>query len=134
MLAVRTALPELSLGCDNVKVVEVHGHGPGNALLLDLEFEHSTELICAFGARQKSAEAVAAEVVADARIFLDAAVPVGAHLADQLLIPLALGGGCGGRRDNQWVDSGTSGRRCSVGADGRVDDLGVIADRRAGRP
>ena len=95
VLAVRTALPELSLGRDNVKVIEVHGHGPGNALLLDLEFEHSTELICAFGARQKSAEAVAAEVVADARIFLDAAVPVGAHLADQLLIPLALGARAG---------------------------------------
>ena len=39
------------------------------------------------------AEDVAAEAAAEAEAFLAADVPVGAHLADQLLMPMALAGG-----------------------------------------
>ncbi|MDP2342771.1 MAG: RNA 3'-terminal phosphate cyclase [Deltaproteobacteria bacterium] len=89
----RGRLPDLGLTRDDVEVVDVAGPGPGNALVLDLEFDELTEVISAIGERHKKAEAVAADVVAEAKAFLEAGVPVGAHLADQLLIPMALGSG-----------------------------------------
>ncbi len=39
------------------------------------------------------AEVIAARVVKEAQAYLDSGAPVGCHLADQLLIPLALAGG-----------------------------------------
>jgi RNA 3'-terminal phosphate cyclase (ATP) len=68
--------------------------GPGNALLASIESAHVTELITGFGERGVPAELVAAKVAEGARRYLAAEVPVGEHLADQLLLPLALG--CGG--------------------------------------
>lgn len=67
--------------------------GPGNALFLRLAFDEVTEVISAFGERGKPAERVAAEAVAEAEEYLAAGVPVGRHLADQLLLPLAIAGG-----------------------------------------
>jgi RNA 3'-terminal phosphate cyclase (ATP) len=67
--------------------------GPGNALLLGLESEHVTEIFTAFGERGVRADQVAASAVQEAQRYLAADVPVGEHLADQLLIPLALAGG-----------------------------------------
>ena len=67
--------------------------GPGNALFLRMTFEGVTEVVSAFGDRGKPAEHVGAEAVAEAERFLGADVPVGEHLADQLLVPLALAGG-----------------------------------------
>ncbi len=77
-----------------LKVEEVRGsHGPGNLLMLELESERLTEVVTAFGERGVAAEAVARKAVAEARRYLDAGAPVGEHLADQLLVPLALAGG-----------------------------------------
>jgi RNA 3'-terminal phosphate cyclase (ATP) len=67
--------------------------GPGNALIATIESEHVTEQLTGFGERGVSAESVAARVSEEARRYLAAGVPVGEHLADQLLLPLALGGG-----------------------------------------
>lgn len=79
---------------DAVEIVEVgDSAGPGNLLCLEIESEQVTEMVCAFGERGKPAERVAQEAVAAARRYLDAGVPVGEHLADQLLLPLALAGG-----------------------------------------
>ena len=64
--------------------------GPGNALSVCLEFEHVTEVLTAFGERGVSAERVAGDVVREVRRYLGASAPVGEHLADQLMIPLAL--------------------------------------------
>jgi RNA 3'-terminal phosphate cyclase (ATP) len=50
-------------------------------------------VFCAFGERGVRAEMVAEKAVAEARRYLDAGVPVGEHLADQVLVPMALGGG-----------------------------------------
>jgi RNA 3'-terminal phosphate cyclase (ATP) len=69
------------------------GHGPGNAILLEVESEHVTEVFSGFGEIQVRAETVARTVVDEMRAWLAADVPVGPHLADQLLIPLALAGG-----------------------------------------
>ncbi|MHC5010974.1 MAG: RNA 3'-terminal phosphate cyclase [Planctomycetota bacterium] len=75
-----------------VEVVERAG-GAGNVLLLEIACRHITELFTAFGRIGTRAETVAAEAVRAARRYLRADVPVGEHLADQLLLPLALAGG-----------------------------------------
>ena len=67
--------------------------GPGNVLLLEIESENTTETVAAFGERGVRAEAVARKAVTEARRYLDAGVPIGEHLADQLLLPIALAGG-----------------------------------------
>lgn len=64
--------------------------GPGNALQLVLQFEHITEVITAFGDKGVSAERVAQLAIAETQTYLAHTAPVGAHLADQLLIPMAL--------------------------------------------
>lgn len=67
--------------------------GPGNALLLTLEHEHVTEVFVAFGEKARRAEEVARDAVAQARRYIASGAAVGEHLADQLLVPMALAGG-----------------------------------------
>lgn len=66
--------------------------GPGNAVLVELESEQLTEVCSAFGEKGVSAEAVAGRAAEEARRYLASSAPVGEHLADQLLVPLALAG------------------------------------------
>ena len=70
-----------------------HPKGPGNALALEIEAEHVTEIFTGFGERGRPAEEVAQEAIAAARTWLEADVPVDEHLADQLLMPMTLAGG-----------------------------------------
>jgi RNA 3'-terminal phosphate cyclase (ATP) len=67
--------------------------GPGNVVQIEVESAALTEVFTAFGRKGVKAERVAREAAEEARRYLDAAVPVGPHLADQLLIPLALARG-----------------------------------------
>jgi RNA 3'-terminal phosphate cyclase (ATP) len=67
--------------------------GPGNVLVLEVECEHVTEVFAGFGEVNVRAEAVAATAVDETRRWLAAGVPVGRHLADQLLVPAAMAGG-----------------------------------------
>lgn len=66
--------------------------GPGNALMLEFRFENVTEVITSFGERGVSAEAVAERACTQANEYLAAGAAIGPHLADQLLLPLALAG------------------------------------------
>jgi RNA 3'-terminal phosphate cyclase (ATP) len=67
--------------------------GPGNVLWLEVESEHVTEVFTSFGERGVRAEDVAGKVTGAAKRYLDAEVPVGEHLCDQLLLLLALAKG-----------------------------------------
>jgi RNA 3'-terminal phosphate cyclase (ATP) len=67
--------------------------GRGNALILVIESEHCNEVISGIGRPGLRAETVAQGVVDQARRYLAADVPVGQHLADQLVLLLALAGG-----------------------------------------
>lgn len=67
-------------------------YGPGNIVFVQLTSEHSVEVVSGFGEKGVTAETVAQQVVKGVRAYLNANVPVGEHLADQLLIPLALAG------------------------------------------
>lgn len=70
-----------------------NAHSPGNVLTIEIESEHLTEIITGMGERGVRAETVAARAVTEAQRYLSSPAPVGEHLADQLLIPLALAGG-----------------------------------------
>lgn len=67
--------------------------GPGNALLITLEHEHITEVFSAFGEKTIRAEAVAQSALDEARRYMASSAAVGEHLADQLMLPMALAGG-----------------------------------------
>jgi RNA 3'-terminal phosphate cyclase (ATP) len=62
-------------------------------VVITLESEHVTEVFTGFGQRGVRAETVAEGVAREAEEYLEAGVPVGEHLADQLLLPMALAGG-----------------------------------------
>jgi RNA 3'-terminal phosphate cyclase (ATP) len=67
-----------------------HSHGPGNIVMIELESENVTEVFTAFGRLGVRAEEVATQAVCEAQKYLAAVVPVGPHLADQLLLPLGI--------------------------------------------
>jgi len=67
--------------------------GPGNVLVISVTSEHVTEIFTGFGELGVSAETVAGRTVKETREYLASGVPVGRHLADQLLLPCALAGG-----------------------------------------
>lgn len=90
----RVVQSRLGWGPDELLVVEPPGaRGPGNVLLIRIECQNVTEVFTAFGERGVRAEMVAERAVAETQRYLDADVPVGEHLADQLLLPFALAGG-----------------------------------------
>jgi RNA 3'-terminal phosphate cyclase (ATP) len=66
--------------------------GPGNALTITVEHEAITEVFTGFGEKGVSAESVAKRAVDAARSYLVSGAAVGPHLADQLLLPMALSG------------------------------------------
>jgi RNA 3'-terminal phosphate cyclase (ATP) len=74
------------------EIRRVDSAGPGNAVLLELESDAVTEIFTSIGEIGVSAEAVAERAVKEMRSYMVADVPVGEHLADQLLLPLALAG------------------------------------------
>ena len=75
------------------RVDEVRSPGPGNTVSVVVESAHVTEVFTGHGAKGVPAERVATTVADEAAAYLEAGVPVGTHLADQLLVPMALGGG-----------------------------------------
>lgn len=66
--------------------------GPGNMLMVVLEYQKLTELFSACGERGLPAEAVADRAARQALMYRDRGAAVGEFLADQLLLPMALAG------------------------------------------
>jgi RNA 3'-terminal phosphate cyclase (ATP) len=90
----QTAARILRLPPENLAVEEARDPaGPGNAVVVEVESEALTEVFTAFGQRGVRAERVAESAAGDAKRYIDSGVPVGDHLADQILLPLALAGG-----------------------------------------
>ncbi|MEJ2060844.1 MAG: RNA 3'-terminal phosphate cyclase, partial [Gammaproteobacteria bacterium] len=83
----------LGLSANQTSIVEADdAFGPGNAVNVVVESRHVTEVFTAIGQKGVPAETVAQGVAAGVRRYLDAGVPVGEHLADQLLLPVSLSG------------------------------------------
>jgi RNA 3'-terminal phosphate cyclase (ATP) len=84
----------LNWTADNLHTRGLSGEfGPGNALTVTVEHEHITEVFTGFGEKGVSAESVAKRAVDAARSYLASEAVVGRHLADQILLPMALAGG-----------------------------------------
>jgi RNA 3'-terminal phosphate cyclase (ATP) len=67
--------------------------GPGNALLLGARFANVCEISTGIAQMGKSAESVATGAAKGLHRYLSSSAPVGVHLADQLLLPMALAQG-----------------------------------------
>ncbi|MFC0676720.1 RNA 3'-terminal phosphate cyclase [Lysobacter korlensis] len=67
--------------------------GPGNAVMVRVEHAGHVELFTGYGERGLPAEKVAERLAAQVRHYLDSQACVAEHLADQLLLPMALAGG-----------------------------------------
>jgi len=74
---------------------EVTSPGPGNVVMVEVRSSTLTEVFTSFGARGLPLQKVCAAVIKDVHDYLKAEAAVGSHLADQLLIPLAMAGGNG---------------------------------------
>lgn len=84
----------LGLRPDALEVVEVdEPRGPGNALVIEVACENLTAVFTGFGEKGRPAEEVALATCREVDAYLDHGAPVGRHLADQLLVPLAVAGG-----------------------------------------
>ena len=76
------------------EVVELPNQGPHNTFMAEVELASGVrELTTAHGRKGYPAEDVADDALDDLEDFLEAGVPVGEHLADQLLLPMAIAGG-----------------------------------------
>ncbi len=65
--------------------------GPGNVVLMDVECADGlTEIFTGFGSRGVHADAVVDAAFTEWRQWDQSGIPVGEHLADQLLLPMAL--------------------------------------------
>ena len=67
--------------------------GPGNFAEATVRYANVTEVVTSIGERQRSAEQVASACADEMQRYLRATAPVGEHLLDQLLVPLALAAG-----------------------------------------
>ena len=84
---------QLGLDRRDVEIERPRCRGAGNLVHVVLPHAEITEVVTGFGERGRPAERVAAAAAAEALVYLAASAPVGEHLADQLVIPLALAGG-----------------------------------------
>jgi len=92
------------LGVASAEIIELERSlGPGNVLTVEVESEQLHEVFTGFGEKARTAEAVAEGVCREVTAYLAARVAVGPHLADQLLLPLALAGS-GAFRTCTWSD------------------------------
>jgi RNA 3'-terminal phosphate cyclase (ATP) len=89
---VTAALAELP--CEDASV-EPREPGPGRGVccLYEAVFENVTELASSFGETNVTAERVGKGAAKSLRDFINCGAPVGRHLADQLLLPMAVAGG-----------------------------------------
>jgi RNA 3'-terminal phosphate cyclase (ATP) len=77
---------------DAAQARTVRADGNGNVLTIELGYANVTELFIGFGERNVAAEQVATQTVKAVRDYQMAHAPVGPHLCDQLLLPMALAG------------------------------------------
>jgi len=84
----------LDLDDSELKIESVNeSHSAGNYISIEVECEHIREEFTGIGARGVMAEAVAEGAAVEAKRYLETeGAATGEHLADQLLLPLALAG------------------------------------------
>jgi RNA 3'-terminal phosphate cyclase (ATP) len=89
VLAERLGLPEDAQHLRSLRPPK----GPGNRVLVRVRHGAHVSTFAGHGERGVSAEAVANRVADEAQAYLDSGACIDEHLADQLLLPMALAGG-----------------------------------------
>ncbi len=96
----KTLMHALNIAPENGEIIQIESPGPGNVVTVFLEHEHVTEVFTGLGRHGIRAEAVAKQVASNVQAYISAGdanstnkPAVGEHLADQLLLPMALLGG-----------------------------------------
>jgi RNA 3'-terminal phosphate cyclase (ATP) len=88
------AAERLEIVKDGLETIETRNSvGPGNVLMVECRAPEAVHVFTGFGKVGVSAETVAGEAISQARKFLSCKVSADEHLADQLLLPMALSGG-----------------------------------------
>lgn len=88
ILRERLGLPE-----DACRIQTVDSRGAGNAVYVRIDCAHVTTLFAGFGTPGVPAENVASHLAYEVERYLEANVALDIHLADQVLLPLALSAG-----------------------------------------
>lgn len=88
----RNLLDDLDATFD-VTPKRVRGAGPGAGIFLVAEYEHTLAGFAAHGEKGKPSETVAEEACQQLQMYHETGAPVDEHLADQLLLPMALAAG-----------------------------------------
>lgn len=65
-------------------------HGPGNAVVVDIQRGDHVEVFTGFGQRNMTSGQVIQQLIYEMREYIACDAPVGEHLSDQLMLPLAL--------------------------------------------
>jgi RNA 3'-terminal phosphate cyclase (ATP) len=83
----------LGMSEDDCSVRNVVAHGAGNAVHVRINSANVTTVFAGFGVRGVAAEKVATDVAQEVEKYLAANIAVDTHLADQLMLPMALTAG-----------------------------------------
>lgn len=84
---------ESALGTVEAEIRDLPSHeGPGNALMVELQYGGTRELFTAFGEKGLPAQTVASRLARETLQFHRCGAAVGEHLADQLVLSMALAG------------------------------------------
>jgi RNA 3'-terminal phosphate cyclase (ATP) len=84
-----------SLGLDraDVSVEEVRSAGPGQVLMVEVDLDPVPQVFTVCGDRDTAWSELASRLLAEVQRWLESGAPIDEHLADQLLLPMALAGG-----------------------------------------
>ena len=75
--------------CGQVVAVK-EPQGPGNVVLIEIEYENVTAIFTGFGQQGIRAERIASAVYRETKKYIESSVPVEEYLADQLMLPMGL--------------------------------------------
>jgi RNA 3'-terminal phosphate cyclase (ATP) len=81
------------LKLDTQQQFHLNGISQGNTAYVKVEHQHHTQLFTALGEMRKSAEQIANHLAEQVKQYIASQAAVAEYLADQLLLPLALGQG-----------------------------------------
>lgn len=116
-----------------IEIIEAASPGKGTAVFLLAEFEKIRAGFTAYGALGKPAEEVAEEACGEFLEYFSSGAAVDKHLADQLILPLAISGGPAAFSTekitrhlltNIWVVEQFTGRKIEV--EGEEGEKGVV--------
>ncbi len=112
---IRRIQQRLNLRPEQLSIQMAESRSPGNYVWIEIEHESHAEVFTSIGQIRKRAEHVAEEAAQEAKSYLDAPAAVGPHLADQIMLPLAISAWQGKRAtSDKTLQSGGSFRHWST--------------------